>query len=30
MLSTIPVSLEKKQRAMQGVYQDIRKEGIII
>lgn len=30
MLSTLPVSYEKKQAAMQGVYQDIRKEGIII
>ena len=30
MLSTLPVSFQKKQVAMQGVYQDIRKEGIII
>lgn len=30
MLSTLPVSLEKKQNSMQGVYQEIRREGIII
>lgn len=30
MLSTLPVSMEKKQTSMQGVYQDIRKEGIVI
>lgn len=30
MLSTLPVSMEKKQNSMQGVYQDIRKEGIVI
>ena len=30
MLSTLPVSLEKKQTSMQGVYGDIRKEGIQI
>jgi predicted nucleotidyltransferase len=30
MLSTLPVSRDKKKAAMQGVYQDIRKEGIII
>jgi predicted nucleotidyltransferase len=30
MLSTLPISLAKKQTSMQGVYQDIRKEGIII
>ena len=30
MLSTLPVSRAKKKAAMQGVYQDIRKEGIII
>lgn len=30
MLSTLPVSIEKKQTSMQGVYQDIRKEGIVI
>ena len=30
MLSTLPVSWQKKQSAMQGVYQDIRKDGIVI
>jgi predicted nucleotidyltransferase len=30
MRSTFPVSMEKKQTSMQGVYQDIRKEGIVI
>lgn len=30
MLSTLPVSWQKKQVAMQGIYQDIRKEGIVI
>ena len=30
MLSTLPVSPDKKKAAMQGVYQDIRKEGIVI
>ena len=30
MLSTLPVSMEKMQTSMQGVYQDIRKDGIII
>ena len=30
MLSTLPVSPGKKEAAMQGVYQDIRKEGIVI
>lgn len=30
MLSSLPVSLNKKQTSMQGVYQDIRKEGIAI
>ena len=30
MLSTPPVSIEKKQTSMQWVYQDIRKEGIVI
>ena len=30
MLSTLPISREKKKAAMQGVYQDIRNEGIII
>jgi len=30
MVSSLIVSLHKKQTSMQGVYQDIRKEGIII
>ena len=30
MLSSLPVSLHKKQTSMQGVYRDIRKEGIVI
>ncbi len=30
MLSSLPVSLHKKQTSMQGVYQNIRKEGIVI
>ena len=30
MLSTLPASPGKKKAAMQGVYQDIRKEGINI
>ncbi len=30
MVSTLPVSLEKKQNSNQGVYIDIRKEGIVI
>jgi len=30
MISSLPVSLYKKQTSMQGVYQEIRKEGIII
>ncbi len=30
MLSSLPVSLNKKETSMQGIYQDIRKEGIII
>ena len=30
MLSTLPVSMEKMQTSMQGVYQDIRKDGIVI
>lgn len=30
MLSSLPVSLHKKETSMQGIYQDIRKEGIII
>ncbi len=30
MISSLPVSLHKRQTSMQGVYQDIRKEGIAI
>jgi uncharacterized protein len=30
MLSTLPVSEKKKKNSMQWVYQDIRKEGIVI
>lgn len=30
MLSTLPTSLHKKETSMQGVYQEIRKEGIVI
>lgn len=30
MVSSLIVSLRKKQTSMQGVYQDIRKEGIVI
>jgi predicted nucleotidyltransferase len=30
MISSLPVSLHKKQTSMQGVYRDIRKEGIAI
>lgn len=30
VISSLPVSLHKKQTSMQGVYQDIRKEGIPI
>lgn len=30
MLSTLPTSLHKKQTSMQGIYQEIRKEGIVI
>lgn len=30
MISSLPVSLYKKQNSMQGVYRDIRKEGITI
>ncbi len=30
MLSSLPVSFEKKQKSMQGVYQEIRKDGIVI
>jgi len=30
MISTLPTSLEKKQNSMQGLYQEIRKDGIVI
>ena len=30
MVSSLPVSLHKKQTSMQGVYREIRKEGIAI
>ncbi len=30
MLSSLPTTLHKKQTSMQGVYQAIRKEGIVI
>ena len=30
MISTFPVSLQKKETSMQGVYRNIRREGIII
>lgn len=30
MLSSLPTSFIKKQTSMQGIYQEIRKEGIII
>jgi len=30
MLSSLPTSLHKKQTSMQGIYQEIRKEGIVI
>jgi len=30
MVSSLHTSLQKKQTSMQGVYQDIRKEGIVI
>jgi predicted nucleotidyltransferase len=30
MISSLPVSLRKKQNSMQGVYRNIRKEGIAI
>lgn len=30
MLSSLPTSYHKKQTSMQGVYQEIRKEGIVI
>ncbi|MGH2643480.1 MAG: nucleotidyltransferase family protein [Chitinophagaceae bacterium] len=30
MISTLPVSFRKKQTSLQGVFQEIRKDGIII
>jgi predicted nucleotidyltransferase len=30
MISSLPTSLHKKETSMQGIYQEIRKEGIII
>jgi predicted nucleotidyltransferase len=30
MVSALPVSFQKKETSMQGVYQEIRKEGIVI
>jgi uncharacterized protein len=30
MISSLPTTLYKKQTSMQGIYQEIRKEGIII
>jgi predicted nucleotidyltransferase len=30
MVSTLPISLEKKENSMLGIYQEIRKDGIII
>jgi len=30
MISSLPTSLHKKQTSMQGIYQEIRKEGIVI
>ena len=30
MLSSLPTSLHKKQTSMQGIYQEIRREGIVI
>lgn len=30
MLSSLPVSHHKKQTSMEGIYQEIRKEGIVI
>ena len=30
MISSLPVSLHKKQTSMQGIYRDIREEGIVI
>jgi len=30
MISSLPISLHKKQTSMQGIFQEIRKEGIVI
>jgi len=30
MLSSLPTSLKKKETSMQGIYQEIRKDGIVI
>lgn len=30
MLSSLPTSLHKKQTSMQGIYQEIRRDGIVI
>lgn len=30
MISSLPVSLHKKETSMQGVYREIRKEGVVI
>jgi len=30
MISSLPTTLEKKQTSMQGIYQEIRKDGILI
>ena len=30
MISSLPVTLEKKTNSMQGVFQEIRKEGVLI
>jgi uncharacterized protein len=29
-ISSLPISFEKKKNSMQGIYQEIRKEGIIV
>ena len=30
MISSLPISFEKKKTSMQGLYQEIRKEGIVV
>lgn len=30
MVTSLPTSIYKKQNSMQGIYQEIRKEGIVI